>query len=380
MIDRLRTKNTKAEAYEVVVVGGGAAGVGVAIALKDAGLENFVVLERHTVGASFAAWPKETRFITPSFATNSIGMLDLNSIAIGVSPAYSLDVEHPTGRNYAAHLRSVAKYFELPVREKTSVLRITKVGEDFLIDTADETLRAKHVIWAGGEFQYPRLNGFVGSELCRHTATIGSYEELEGDNFIVIGGYESGIDAAYHLANRNKRVRLFDRGCPWKEETSDPSAALSTYSLERMREDGFEQYVELSPHAVIDSVTRANGNYEVTTSDGRRFHTDVPPLLAGGFEGSHTLVADLFERREDGFPLLNEHDESTRVSGLFLCGPAVRHDNHVFCFIYKYRQRFAVVAKAIADALGLPAEHLEQYRNWGMYLDDLSCCGEECVC
>ena len=93
-------------------LGGGAAGVGVAIALRHAGIENIIVLERHTVGASFAAWPAETRFITPSFPSNSIGMLDLNSIAIGVSPAFSLAVEHPTGREYAAFLRGVAKVFE----------------------------------------------------------------------------------------------------------------------------------------------------------------------------------------------------------------------------------------------------------------------------
>ena len=74
---------TNAEAYDVVIVGGGAAGVGVAIALRHAGIENFVLLERHTVGASFASWPAETRFITPSFPSNSVGMLDLNSIGIG---------------------------------------------------------------------------------------------------------------------------------------------------------------------------------------------------------------------------------------------------------------------------------------------------------
>ena len=92
------------------------------------------------------------------------------------------------------------------------------------------------------------------------------------------------------------------------------------------------------------------------------------------------MVADLFEKREDGFPLLSDNDESTITSGLFLCGPAVRHGNQSFCFIYKYRQRFAVVSKAIATNLGMAAEDLEVYRMWGMYLDDLSCCGEECVC
>ena len=103
--------------HDVVVVGGGAAGVGVAVALKDAGVEDFVVLERHhIVGSSFLLWPAETRFITPSFPTNSIGMLDLNAVALGTSPAFILGVEHPTGEEYAVHLNAVAQFYELPIR------------------------------------------------------------------------------------------------------------------------------------------------------------------------------------------------------------------------------------------------------------------------
>ena len=365
--------------YDVIIVGAGAAGLGAAVALTHAGIENFVALERHSVGASFAAWPAETRFITPSFPSNSVGMLDLNSIAIGVSPAYSLDVEHPTGAEFAMHLKAVAQFFGLPVQEQTKVERITKPGDTFCVDTTDGTLQSRHVIWAAGEFQYPRLKAFNGSELCRHTATIPNYRQLEGDNFIVIGGYESGIDAAYHLASRQKRVQVFDKGCPWKEPSSDPSVSLSTYSIERMRSTWFNDHVELHPNTSIISTNQSNDLYEVTTEHGQHFQSEVPPLMAGGFEGSHTLVADLFEKRDDGFPLLSEDDESTIIPGLFLCGPTVRHDNQVFCFIYKFRQRFAVVAKAIATSLGLPAEELEYYRQWGMYLDDLSCCGEECA-
>ena len=68
--------------YDAVVIGGGAAGVGVSVALGHAGIDNFLILERSTVGASFAEWPAETRFITPSCTTNSVGMLDLNSVVI----------------------------------------------------------------------------------------------------------------------------------------------------------------------------------------------------------------------------------------------------------------------------------------------------------
>ena len=365
---------------DAVVVGAGAAGVGMAVALKDAGLKRFAVLDRYRVGASFLAWPAETRFITPSFPTNSVGMLDLNSVAIGASPGFSLAVEHPSGKEFAFHLQESVKYASLPIRENTTVLRITKIGDEFCIATQDDPLRAKHVIWAAGEYQYPRVSGFTGSELCRHTAMIARYSELEGDDFAIVGGYESGVDAAYHLACSGKQVRLFDAGCPWRAGTSDPSTALSPYSLERMRDRRFKELVELLPDTRIVSTDETDGVYYLSTLEHQVFDTPVPPLLAGGFAGSHGLVRNLFEMRDDGYPLLNKHDESTIVPGMFLCGPAVRHDNHVFCFIYKYRQRFAVVAKAIATSLGLPAPQLEEYRKWGMYLEDLSCCGEECVC
>merc|ERR1719258_680445 len=54
----------------------------------------------------------------------------------------------------------------------------------------------------------------------------------------------------------------------------------------------------------------------------------------------------------EGSPLLTLQDESTKTPGLFLVGPAVRHGELSFCFVYKFRQRFGVVADAIARGLG----------------------------
>ena len=167
---------------------------------------------------------------------------------------------------------------------------------------------------------------------------------------------------------------------PWDEESSDPSITLSTFSFERMRNSNFENNVRLNPQTPVKSVNLVNGTYEVRTQDGQVFNSDSKPLFAGGFDGSHKFVSDFFDEREDGFPLLNESDESTLVPGMFLCGPSVRHDGHIFCFIFKYRQRFAIVAQAIASSLDIPTdEFVEAYRGWGMYLDDLSCCGQECL-
>ena len=380
LVDEEMAPRVDSEVQDVVIVGAGAAGIGVGIAIAHAGIENFLIVDRDTVGASFSSWPEETRFITPSFPSNSIGMLDLNSIAIGISPAFSMKVEHPTGKEYAEHLQDIAEYFELPILENTNVDSIEKIDGLFHLNIGDGNLLAKNVIWAAGEYQYPLLDGFEGVELCRHTATVSRYADLEGDNFLIIGGYESGIDAAYHLANNGKKVVLFDINSPWDEESSDPSITLSTFSFERMRNANFENNVRLNPQTPVKSVNLVNGIYEVRTQDGQVFNSDSKPLFAGGFDGSHKFVSDFFDEREDGFPLLNESDESTLVPGMFLCGPSVRHDGHIFCFIFKYRQRFAIVAQAIASSLDIPTdEFVEAYRGWGMYLDDLSCCGQECL-
>ena len=58
---------------DVVIVGAGPAGIGMALALESVpGLE-YEVLESDRVGESFRRWPAQTRFITPSFHSNPFG-------------------------------------------------------------------------------------------------------------------------------------------------------------------------------------------------------------------------------------------------------------------------------------------------------------------
>ena len=103
-------------------------------------------------------------------------------------------------------------------------------------------------------------------------------------------------------------------------------------------------------------------------------------MLATGFEGSLTLADELFAV-DDDVPELTDRDESTSTPGLFLVGPQVAHGGQQFCFIYKFRQRFAVVAETIGERLDVDTDPLEDYREKNMYLDDLECCEPEyCDC
>ena len=77
---------------------------------------------------------------------------------------------------------------------------------------------------------------------------------------------------------------------------ADPSIVLSTYSFERMRTLVFKERVELLANAAVTSVTQDEEGFSVHTADGQNLHTPVPPLFAGGFDGSLKLVSDLFEQ------------------------------------------------------------------------------------
>ena len=193
------------EHYDVVIVGAGAAGIGVAIALQHSGVENYLIVDRETIGSSFRSWPAETRFITPSFPSNSIGMLDLNSIGVGISPAFSMRIEHPTGQDFADHLQSLSDYFELPISEKTDVLSIKKHGEFFHLELEGGKIFAENVIWAGGEYQYPSLGGFEGSESWHTSLSILSIASIVSIAALVaiapfVGMYDVGQESCSSCA------------------------------------------------------------------------------------------------------------------------------------------------------------------------------------
>jgi thioredoxin reductase len=365
--------------YDVLIVGAGAAGVGMGVVLQDLGVESFSILERHEVGASFLRWPQEMRFISPSFTSNGFGLLDLNAVTLNTSPAYTLHEEHPSGRHYARYLQAVAQHFALPVQAGVDVYRVQPEGDGFLLATSQGTLRSRFVIWAAGEFQYPNTSPFAGAEHCIHNATVPAWKRLEGDDFVIVGGYESGIDAAVSLVRLGKRVRVLDDTAPWDAASPDPSLVLSPYTHGRLRRAQATGRLALVA-AGVAGVARENGHYLIHGLDGESWISPTPPVLATGFAGSLGLIHELFDWHEARFyALLNEHDESTKTPGLFVVGPSVRHGNIILCFIYKFRQRFAVVARAIGQRLGLDTQALERYRPQ-MFLDDLSCCDEPCAC
>ena len=435
--------------FDVIIVGAGASGIGMALMLtRNFGLDpsRVVLVERgEDVGETFRRWPKEMRFISPSFNNQGwTGSFDLNSIAYGTSPAFTLLAEHPTGEQYAFYLKALADAGQLRIQFNTEVRAVnTLAAGGFEVETsplsadaaeaaeAASTLRSPFVVWAAGEFQYARgpKPEFPGSDLCMHNSSVRSWEDLPGDDYVVIGGYESGMDAAFNLASREKRCTVVSSTAFWKVATDDPSTELAPYTAERVRtactmpvaprllaslrvrkveklpgSDAFLVHTQWGAPVEQSSLGKlrlpiyggdpaAAKSEEEVGEEGTEMTLRTPqaPLLCTGFQGScvQGVAKDLFEWGDAGSgcaagsPLLNDHDESTKTPGLFLVGPAVRHGELSFCFVYKFRQRFGIVADAIVRRLGRDTtEAVEACRKMNMYLDDLECCkgacGESC--
>ncbi|MEM9484643.1 MAG: NAD(P)/FAD-dependent oxidoreductase [Cyanobacteria bacterium P01_F01_bin.116] len=365
--------------YDVVIVGAGAAGIGCGVVLKELGLERFTILERHQVGASFSRWPKEMSFITPSFPSHGFGLLDLNAVTLKTSPAIAFQQEHVSGQQYALYLQTVADHFELPIQTEVDVQSVAPLPQGgFTLHTSSGKMSTQFVIWAAGEYQYPKLNPFPGAEHCIHNTQIRSWTDLEGDEFIIIGGYESGMDAAANLVALGKKVGILDRNGAWAESDPDPSVSLSPYTLQRLKFVYRTGRLDMVGDAPIEKVKPISGGYAIY-SEYQKWMTAHPPILCTGFDTSLKQISPLFDWSK-GYAALTENDESTRTPGLFVSGPSVRHGDLIFCFIYKFRQRFAIIADAIAQRLDIDPAPLDAYRQAGLFLDDLSCCGNDCIC
>ena len=379
------TNLRKCESLDVVIVGAGAAGVGTGVVFEDLGLDSYAICDRGAVGESFQQWPDEMQLITPSFPSNNFGCRDLNAVTTDTSPAFGLDSEHPTGDEYAEYLQGVVEFHDLPVRTGVDIESIQRHDDGFMLHTSDGVIRSRFVVWAAGQFGRPNDDPFPGADHCVHNSRVGSWSsfanECVDDPVVIVGGYESGIDAALTLADVDQEAVVLDEEGPWRFRGPDPSEVLSPYTSQQLRETlDRDAPITLEDGVRVERVKKDNRSFEVVGTDGETFPTRNRPVLATGFQGG-LGPADEHFAFEDGRPELTKSDESTTTPGMFLVGPQVAHNGQLFCFIYKFRQRFAVVADEIAAGLGIDRAPLEEYREKDMFLEDLSCCEPDmCDC
>jgi putative flavoprotein involved in K+ transport len=127
------------EAFDVVVVGAGQAGLAIAWHFARQGLRFLVLEAAAELGQSWRSrWDSLTLF-TPAQYDGLPGM-----------PFPAPADTYPTREPVADYLRAYAEAFGLPVRLNARVTSLSRSGDGFEVRTADETLSARRVVVATG--------------------------------------------------------------------------------------------------------------------------------------------------------------------------------------------------------------------------------------
>lgn len=388
--------------YKIIIVGAGPAGIGTACALEEAGIQDYIILEKGNVGNSFKNWPKETRLLTPSFTSNMFMQPDLNAITPLTSPAYSYNTEHLSGEDYAKYLEDITKHFKIKIQENVEVESIEKIGEIFNIkiknnkeevesnkESIHQIYTSKYVIWAAGEFLYPRRNSFAGSELCEYYSEIKSFKDLKINNkeerVIIIGGYEAGMDTAYNLAKLNIKILVLDKLDRLNMDVDDPSKSLSPYTVDRCIDYVNDKTILYESDSKISKVELVGTEYVITCENSIEYKTSNKPIFCAGFEGSVKLIENLVGKKIDNNLDINNYDESEKASNLFFTGPSIHTGNVILCFIYKFRMRYATVVAEIAKRENLEdkiktKKFLDYYKKYNFHLENVQSCDVNCSC
>ncbi len=363
----------------VIIIGAGAAGIGMAVTMKTFQLDDVCVIESGTIGHSFKNWPKSTRTITPSFTTNGFGMPDMNAIGKDTSPAFTFNEEHLSGETYAEYLEVVARHYEIEVQTETHVHAVNLVDGVYELETSQGMFTADYLFIATGDFAFPNQPFEHGI----HYSEVTDFTELPGKAFTIIGGNESAFDAAIHLAQQGAEVTIYTHSTGFNAEEADPSIRLSPYTQQRLRKAVQEgASITMKVHYQADAIDFRDGQYAILFTNGEVVYSQTEPIIATGFDVTRNpLIQQLFTVNE-GEVSLTDLDESTRYPNVFLIGATVRHADAILCYIYKFRARFAVLTHAIMQREGLHVNPniVEEYKANQMYLDDYSCCGVNCSC
>lgn len=211
---RLLSTGPTVPEHEVLIVGAGFSGIGVAIELKRRGIDNFAILERELeVGGTW----RDNRY--PGIA------VDISSFVYSYSfeqnPGWSR-VFAP-GRELFDYARRICTKYGLYPHMKFGVdVQRADFDEDthlWRLQTSKGSMTARHLVSAPGGLVTPKLpdlkgiDGFRGKIM--HTARWDSEYDLSGKRVAVIGTGATAVQLVPELAKVAKRLDVYQRTPIW---------------------------------------------------------------------------------------------------------------------------------------------------------------------
>jgi len=185
------------ERIQVVVIGGGQAGLSVGYCLAQRGL-SFVILEANgRVGDSWRNRWDSLRLFTPARYNGLIGL-----------PFPASASSFPTKDEMADYLEFYARQFNLQVRTGVTVQRVWRDGRQYVVETPGGRLQADHVVVAMATYQVPRVPDFSRALdpgiLQLHSCEYRNPRQLRPGDVLLVGAGNSGAEIAIDVASSHR--------------------------------------------------------------------------------------------------------------------------------------------------------------------------------
>jgi putative flavoprotein involved in K+ transport len=277
----------------VAIIGGGQAGLSVSYCLKERGIHDHVIFERHRIGHSWRSerWDSFC-LVTPNFQCRL--------------PGHDYDGTDPQGfmvkDEIVGYIERYAEKFQPPVMEGVSVHSVEKDEEGFLITTSAGKWLAEQVVVAIGGFHKPVVppgaEKIPGSIFQLHSVDYRNPGQIPEGDVVVVGSGQSGCQIAEDLHLAGRKVHLCLGNAPRAPRSYRGKDAVAW--LEDMRY--YDTPISAHPDPVM---VRDSTNHYLTGRDGgreidlRRFAMEGMDLYGhvdGIDEGGFTLRPDLKEK------------------------------------------------------------------------------------
>ena len=267
--------------YDIAIIGAGPIGLELAVCLKQAGV-NAIHFDANQIGHTMTWWPRNTNF----FSTTE-------RLAIAGVPIQNNHQQRITGEDYLAYLRAVVEQFDLHINTFERVIALGQA--DFGFDIKTEVLggakayRAKRLVLAVGDMDYPNLLGIPGEDLPHVSHYFRDPHDYFRKRLLIVGGKNSAAEAALRCWRAGAEVAISYRRARFDERKVKHWLLPD---LEAQIEAGtIRFYPETSPVEITPShVALMPIGTERSSGGAPLLHETDFVLLCTGFHGDQRLL------------------------------------------------------------------------------------------
>jgi thioredoxin reductase (NADPH) len=291
----------KVKEYTLAIIGGGPAGINVAIAAEKAGID-YIILEKGFLVNSIYNFPVNMTFFSTS-----------KNLEIGDVPFIS-HTDKPTRHEALEYYRRIVDAYQLNIQYQEEVTGLKKDHNRYQLSTSKQEYYADFVVVATGFYDTPRLLNIPGEDLKKVKHYYDDVHQYIKQKVVVIGGANSACDVALETWQKGAEVTMVVRDSQLYEKTK---YWILPNIKNRIKEGSIKAYFN-------SEVTEIRTNeVDIQTPEGKITLENDVVLAMTGYQPNYTFLESLgLKMGEDEFrtPIHNENSLESNLPGVYYSG------------------------------------------------------------